>query len=353
MLETYRTSIDRALGEYLSELDRAYSLRAVAPDLFEGIRRCTLSGGKRIRPLLFLIAYEGYSGRPYNKAMPAAVALELFHNFALIHDDLVDGTPLRRGDPALQAWFAQQPRGRNEPIGRALALLAGDVLFCAAMDAFLSLPVPLERKQAALQELMRTAIHTGTGAFLEVVVRNRPLAAVDRAVITRIHGSKTARYTFQCPLMLGGLLAGIPATELDRLSEYGRLLGHAYQMADDLLDLNRFLAGDETGASLLFCETKVMLPIWYAFRRTDSKTRAWLQGLYERDRVSQEDKRTLKELLASTSAGDWSESEGRALLRRAEGLGASLNLEEKSRELLRRSVRNFFQPAVVVQEGSA
>mgnify|MGYP000963281485 FL=1 len=171
-------AFDAAFAEFVDGLESAARTgrpRPEEPHLLGPLCAFLRGGGKRLRPKLMLTAYEGYHGDPAADIVRAAVALELFHGFALIHDDIVDESPRRREGPSLHAalaWIEGSRRGRAD--GRALAMLAGDVLFALAVRTFMSCNCEPGRKERALDEFMATAVLTGSGAFAEAALRQRP-----------------------------------------------------------------------------------------------------------------------------------------------------------------------------------
>lgn len=197
-----------------------------APRLAEAMRYAVLPGGKRLRPALTFLGFHAAAGRG-QRALPAAVAVELAHAFSLVHDDLpcLDDSPTRRGQPSVHRRFDE-----------ALALLAGDALLALAFELLADRrrswdPGTGARMVSVLaQALGRHGMIGGQAAEQELLPR-----ALSPRALARVHALKTGRL-FEAAVVLGGLAAGAPASGLDQLSLYARPLGLAFQIADDLLD---------------------------------------------------------------------------------------------------------------------
>ncbi|MFD0405368.1 polyprenyl synthetase family protein [Kitasatospora sp. NPDC127116] len=190
--------------------------------------------GKRLRAAF---AYWGWraSGQPDSEAMVrAAAAMELVHAAAVVHDDLIDDSPIRRGVPtahrALRHAVADGPG--CEAQGRSLALLVGDLLMSWAGQLFAGCGLPaayLARARPLWATLARELI---AGECMEILRARLTPSAESSLEIIRY---KTAKYTVEHPLHLGGYLAGAPPALLDSFTAYGVPLGEAFQLRDDLL----------------------------------------------------------------------------------------------------------------------
>jgi len=192
--------------------------------------------GKRLRPLLFLLSYRLFDPKaapPPRAALRVAGALELFHAFALIHDDLIDCSESRRGQPTLHRAL-ENDVVRNERNAQSLALVLGDILFGFAMECFLDPELPPARSQAAMRYFLRIAQETGMGQAAEISHLALPLAEIDEAEIEHTYHLKTTRYTIECPLTLGALLAGASPDAREALRDFARPLGLAFQIENDL-----------------------------------------------------------------------------------------------------------------------
>jgi len=204
-------------------------------ELSEAIRHSLLAPAKRLRPLLVLMASRACGGR-LEAALPAACSVEMVHTYSLIHDDLpaMDDDDLRRGRPT-----------NHKEFGEATAILAGDALLAMAFEVLSKEIHPAETAVACVATLATTAGPTAlVGGQADDLAADALQADEVRdklAFLEAIHSRKTGAM-FLASLRLGGLVAGADETRLAALAEYGRNLGLAFQIVDDLLDVE----GDET-----------------------------------------------------------------------------------------------------------
>jgi geranylgeranyl diphosphate synthase type II len=208
------------------------------PSLLEAMRYSLLAPGKRLRPLLVLLAAEAAGGSE-SQALPAACAVEMVHVYSLIHDDLpaMDDDDLRRGQPTCHKKF-----------GEALAILAGDALLTAAFGV-LAEHYPTRTAAACCQELARSAGATGmVGGQVDDLAWERRGGKLDD--LQDLHARKTGAL-FRACLRLGVLTAqgerpaGPDQAVVASLDSFGRCFGLAFQITDDLLDAEG--KADETG----------------------------------------------------------------------------------------------------------
>jgi len=228
-LRDARRRVDEALGRFLPEIDQAPGA-ACPPRLAEAMRYSVLAGGKRLRPALALMAAEACGADP-DVALPAACALELIHTYSLVHDDLpsMDDDDLRRGRPTCHKAFDE-----------ATAVLAGDALLTLAFEVVAAHVRPAEaaaRCVAALAEAAGPAGMVG-GQMADLLAEGRTDGTA--AALEAIHRRKTGAL-LRAALKLGALSAGADEATLRALDDYGQGVGLAFQIVDDLLDVQ----GDE------------------------------------------------------------------------------------------------------------
>ncbi len=311
MFSRIKKRIDRQLKLFFESADKVYELRRASPLLYRTIKEFILRPGKRVRPVLCIVGYNGFSSRLPAGLYEAALSIELLHDFMLIHDDIVDRSDMRRGRPALHSVFsAQYRRCKNVKFtGQDLAIVAGDVVYALALHALNAVKVSEERKARALQILVRAALHTGMGEFIELVNDARSLAAMTRKDIDKVYDYKTAYYTFAAPLCMGALLAGARQSQVDILRTYGMHLGRAFQIRDDILGL--FKEESETGKSSLtdLQEGKKTILVWYAYRHSSRKDKKMIQDLISRGRATRKDLMIVRKIVRSCGALAYAEKE--------------------------------------------
>ncbi|HEX9123696.1 MAG TPA: polyprenyl synthetase family protein [Actinomycetota bacterium] len=238
-LEGVKERVEPVLEAFLSA--RRNEMAAMDPGsalLVDEIRRLVRAGGKRIRPAFCYWGYRAAGGADGEPIDRAAAALELFHTFALIHDDLMDESDTRRGVPAVHVRLAEErehgsgrPSREAQRFGRSGAILIGDLAAVLADELLLDCGFPQDRVLAALRRYARMRIEVAAGQFLDVSG-----AAHDEAAALHVAALKTGAYTVEGPLHVGAILAGASPEVLAALSAYARPLGEAFQLRDDVLD---------------------------------------------------------------------------------------------------------------------
>ncbi|WP_285777294.1 polyprenyl synthetase family protein [Microtetraspora sp. NBRC 13810] len=228
----FRARVDAALDAFLTEeTEQVVALHEALAPVADQLRRA-VAGGKRLRAAFCYWGWRAAWQPDSDAVIRAAAAMELVHAAALVHDDIIDDSPTRRGEPA--AHVALRAAGTGLPRddhGTALAILAGDMLMAWASHLFLTCGLPQAYLGRARNLWIKLARELVAGECLEILNGGRP--QVGRAVeIIRL---KTAKYTVERPLHLGGLLGGAPRETLAAFTAYGVPLGEAFQLRDDLL----------------------------------------------------------------------------------------------------------------------
>jgi geranylgeranyl diphosphate synthase, type I len=246
--EDLRARVHKALEDLLAH--QAGILDEVSPDLAPLMDAVSdlLRGGKRLRPAFCYWGWRGAGGADSAGIVWLAAALELFQAAALIHDDVMDGSDTRRGMPSVHRRFAALHRGNGwlgspESFGLAGAVLGGDLClsWCDEMYAGSGLPEEALHRGRAVWDRMRTELMCGQ--YLDMLTQVRAETSVAQA--RRVIRFKSANYTVAQPLLIGGTLAGAPASLLSAYDDYGLALGEAFQLRDDVLGV--FGDPDETG----------------------------------------------------------------------------------------------------------
>ncbi|WP_370949749.1 polyprenyl synthetase family protein [Amycolatopsis sp. cg5] len=209
---------------------------AVAPGseaVVDALSTAVLSGGKRLRPSLAYLSFLGAGGSPADpRIVDVGAALELLHAGCLVHDDIMDDSPTRRGLLTTHARYQQEHQksgytGEARRFGEGVGMIVGDMAFFYAIGL---LRTTTPETQAVFFEL---AVDAGVGQYLDLLAAACPAdLAPDPMTIARY---KTGRYTVEGPLRLGAALAGRLVELGEALTAYGQPVGLAYQLRDDLL----------------------------------------------------------------------------------------------------------------------
>ncbi|MEN9967868.1 MAG: hypothetical protein RIR94_30 [Bacteroidota bacterium] len=189
-------------------------------NLYDPLRYFLQLGGKRMRPMLSLMACK-LAGSPMEKALPAALAVEYFHNFSLIHDDIMDAAPLRRGQATV-----------HEKWNPNIAILSGDVLLVKAYAHLASYDA--QTFQLLFKVFNQTAVEVCEGQQMDMDFET--MSDVTEQQYLEMIRLKTS-VLLGCALQMGGIVGGVSATDAARLYAFGEQLGLAFQIQDDILDL--------------------------------------------------------------------------------------------------------------------
>ena len=210
-LNLYRDKIEDALGNVA---------KSGKPDtLYAPVRYILDLGGKRVRPAMLLLSYHLFKDK-IDQALPAAVAIEVFHNFSLIHDDILDESMIRRGKPSVHARF-----------GENTAILSGDTMLVMAYQCLEGLE---ERYfMPAMKTFTQTAIEVCEGQQMDMDFEERDDVEANEYLL--MIEKKTA-VLLAAAMKIGGIIADARGEDCDRLYEIGRSIGIAFQLKDDYLD---------------------------------------------------------------------------------------------------------------------
>ena len=234
-----RPRVDKALEAFLAA--RRHQVLAIDPALAEicdAVEIFVLGGGKRLRPAFAYWGYRGAGGVDNDSVVAAVSALELVQASALIHDDLMDRSDTRRGEPAVHRRFEARHatagwRGGSAAFGDSAAVLLGDLALVWSDELLHTSgvePADLARARPVFDE-MRTEVTAGQ--YLDVLtVVTRDMSTERAGKVARY---KSAKYTVERPLLMGAALAGAPAALVAAYSGYGLPLGEAFQLRDDVL----------------------------------------------------------------------------------------------------------------------
>lgn len=205
-------------SDFLSYLD-SNKINREPKNLYQPIEYILQLGGKRIRPILTLIAADIFSG-DYKKALPAALAVEVFHNFTLVHDDIMDDAPLRRGHETVhEKWDINT------------GILSGDAMLILAYQHFENYEPEVFQKLAQL--FSKTALEVCDGQQLDVDFETRNDVTIDEYI--KMITLKTS-VLVAAALKMGAIVAKADEKEAQHLYNYGLNLGIAFQLQDDYLD---------------------------------------------------------------------------------------------------------------------
>ena len=272
---------ENILARFFQENAERYAYGELFEPLYLDITEFVTRRGKRIRPMLMLGSYRIFGGdRPFedHSLLRAALSLELLHSFILIHDDVIDQSERRRRLPTFHK-LVEERLGKLEDaarVGENVALVVGDILFAMAVDTLRATDFAAPQRDAALSHFLRYITDTGAGEVYDILLGTRDIARVEEADIMRMYTLKTTRYTFEAPLVLGALLAGIDDDHLRELAELIEPIGLAFQIQNDLIEYHQFKGVDRLRQTDIL-EGKKTLLLRVAYDQLVDVDRSFLQ----------------------------------------------------------------------------
>jgi geranylgeranyl diphosphate synthase type I len=301
-----RQRVDDALNDFFDDKARAND----PPERQEliALLREFLDGGKRIRSILCVVgwhAVSGYDEPPPMTVFQTAASLELFHAFALIHDDVMDNSTSRRGKPTVhRVLTARYAHGRSpqqaDHLGVSGAVLLGDLALVWSDELLHTAGLtPAEHARVLpVIDVMRTEVMYGQ--YLDLVTTGRPTENTVRAL--EIIRYKTAKYTIERPLHIGVALGGADAVIAPKISEYALPIGEAFQLRDDLLGV--FGNPEKTGKSVLedLREGKHTHLMALALQHADPDQRRLLDELLGKPDLDEPDAARIRAVVRATGA---------------------------------------------------
>jgi geranylgeranyl diphosphate synthase type I len=305
------------------EIDKWFPRETKPEILAKASRHLLEAGGKRLRPCLVLTSCEAVGGRAED-AIETAAALELLHNFTLIHDDIMDRDEIRRNVKTVHVLW-----------GEPVAIIAGDALFAKVFETLAAnakrLKLSGERAVELLDTMSRASFEICQGQALDMIFGGRK--DITEAEYLRMVGSKTGAL-IEASTRVGALLGGGKPEQVEALAEYGRLIGMAFQIRDDLLGVvgERKKFGKPIGSDIR--EGKRTLVIVRALEAASKEDRKkLLRALGKRKASGAELKRAI-EVLKRSGALDYAEEKAREFVVRAKSRLDVLPDSEAKRFLL-------------------
>lgn len=288
-------------------LARVTDLHPALTPWADELRGMLAAGGKRLRPALLLLGHRAVGGDRDDTVLPAALALELLHTCALLHDDLLDDADTRRGRTTAHVSFAATHddhgwAGTADRYGAAAAVLVGDLAFVVADELFLDADVADDRLLRALRVFTTLREEVMAGQALDVQAAAARLTS--RELALTIAATKSGRYSVARPLEIGALLGGAAEDRAAALAAAVEPLGQAFQVRDDLLGV--FGDADTTGKSAAddLREGKRTLLIAEALARADLRDRELLERLLGDPELDDEQVARARRVIERTGAVD-------------------------------------------------
>lgn len=248
-LKSFKTIFDQGMEKFLDlKIAQAQKISPEAREMVRNLKNYVLSSGKRIRPALMYYVYLALGGKNKKEALRLAMASEFIHTFLIIHDDVMDRDDFRRGMPSIHCIYKKLAEKNHYPVsaphyGNSQAISIGDMCFGFVGEIISQSKFNRGIKDKLLKKISDIIFNTTIGQFHDVFAAAKN--GIDEKHVLTILEYKTARYTVECPLHLGAIIAGASGNILKNLSDFSIPLGIAFQIQDDILGV--FGSSKETG----------------------------------------------------------------------------------------------------------
>lgn len=269
----------------------------------------SISGGKAVRAALVYYGAISCCDEEHEALPDLALAMEMFHTYLLIHDDIIDHDDLRRGKPSFHALYRDRQDEEYKPaqpahFGHSMGILAGDILASVAYDLVCRAPVAAERRFRVLAQVNRMLFETGFGEVLDVL--NDLRSEASRAHLLKVHVLKTSRYSFASPLLIGASSCEVSERQRELLEQFAMPIGIAYQLHDDLLGMfgDEEKIGKPVQSDLR--QGKQTLLMIEAYQRCTPTQRQTLDAALGNPHVTLDQVKEVKKIVRDTGAYDYS-----------------------------------------------
>ena len=339
-LKEFKERLDASLREvYAQPIAKATAIDPLYGELVQEMADFILRGGKRLRPYLAYALYEGFQGSNLDAIIKVGTILEIFHNFLLIHDDIIDRDLVRYGGPNIEGTYFHrlhdQAAHSAEHGAQSAAILAGDIAHSLTTAITQTLPVSDAHKLRILRALTDALLVVGGGEFIDSlgsVLSHTPLS---REQITAVYVNKTANYTFYLPFLMAAILTDQPAEIEQKLEAISVPIGLSFQLRDDYLGL--FGDSAHTGKPITSDVREGKQTIFYALmqERCSKQDLVELEHLYGNASATERDVYRVREICTNCGAAALVEQQIQDYYTKAVALLADLPLTEASQQTMR------------------
>lgn len=347
-----KSKIEKELNEFFdSKIEQAKNKKKPEEflEMVKKIRRFILSGGKRIRPILFYYGYLVAGGEKKKDILKASISVELVHSYFLIHDDIIDRDDFRHNDLSMHCQYEKEyepcsrrrhvdvslslfNKNNSKHFGTSMAIITGDVVASLGYEILIRSNFPADLKIKAIEKLNQIISNTITGEAMDVVLAERFNAEKDEVI--KMQGYKTAKYTIEGPLHLGAILAGADEDFLETISDFAIPLGIAFQIQDDVIGVfgDEKKIGKPVGADIK--EGKKTLLAIKAFEGANQEQLKTLSELFGNENINLNEINAVREIITKTGSLEYSLKKEKELIEFSKARLEEMKISEKSKKCL-------------------
>lgn len=343
-LDSFKKKMDNFLQEYLEGRIQALvkADTTVGKELGVAVKDFILNGGKRIRAAFVNYGYRAAGGNDEGKINFASASIEILHSFFLIHDDVIDKSDLRRGEPTVHKRYQnlyerkgllkELDEDEKDHFASSAAIMAGDVCCSLAYEALFESGFDEKRTIEALKMMQKTVLLTGIGEMIDIIT---PLhKTVSEEDVFHLHYLKTALYTVEAPLLLGAILQGTSPEILSSLSKYGYPVGIAFQIQDDILGIfgHEEELGKPVGSDIR--EGKQTLLTIKAFENASVSQKKKMKAILGNPDITNLEIEEIKDIATSTGSLEYSMNKAASLVNEGKQALVGIPIQEDIKEML-------------------
>lgn len=310
-LERYQVIIDSYIEKYLNKKRKEYiKVTPIAGEIVDNFKEYILRGGKRIRSALIYHTYRMFHENTFadKDLKKMSMFIEFVHAFFLIHDDIMDRDSLRRGGPTMHKLYedvgTKMKMKDQKHFGNSMGILVGDLAQALAFEIVAESMIPNEIKPHILQIITERVNSTIFGQVHDILLAD--LESYTENDILMVQNLKTARYTFDTPVLIGASLADASKDEIKNLNGYSIPAGIAFQIRDDILGM--FGDKKKTGKSANsdIKEGKRTFLIHHALKHGNSKQLKVIHKYLGKDDLEQDEADMIRQVVIDTGSLDYS-----------------------------------------------
>ena len=306
LITEYKPLVDLQLQSFFADrVDKASKINSDYKKLIETSAKVSLRGGKRLRPILAILGYQITGGDDKKKIITAAISLEIFHNYLLIHDDIMDRDDYRHGGPNVTGVYNKQFSKTMSPDiahhhATSFAINAGDILSGLCYEALIESGFDADSTIRTISLLCDTTFTVASGQQLDIIASfNKNLSIKKLLSIAKL---KTADYSIIMPLQFGAILAGANDKTMLAMQSYGESVGIAFQLNDDVLGMfgEKKTIGKPDISDLR--EGKQTVLMYYGFKFTTPKDKVVLEKAFGNPSSTSRDLNNVRKILDNSGA---------------------------------------------------
>ena len=306
----YTKKINSFLEDFLQKKAKeSKNINSSLPLLWKNMKDIIIRG-KRIRGNLIRLGYECFKKSEDKELLPISAAIELNHSALLIHDDIIDQSKLRRGQPTIHEKYKEYhlknyQKGSADHYGKSMAIVSGLIAYFEMPKLVVNSSFRNDLKTKAIDEFSFFLVNTGYGEILDIDLPYRE--KLEEKDVFDIHTYKTAYYTIIGPLKIGAILAGAKQKDLKIFEDYGTPLGIAFQIQDDILGIfgDEKSTGKKNGDDIK--EGKNTILFTQALKKAHLKQKKILKKLWGKEDINTEEINHIRKIIVETGALDYSQ----------------------------------------------